>query len=228
MLDDKTVAVETLAVLGVDQPRQPAPARGRETVRQFDTGGVQPALIEPAAANDGIAREKFFLAQHLGEPERHQQGSAHQRRHDRFPCPHPGPPLRRPDHCRAAASVPPPRCMQKPCASGIRVLWRRQNFGQNGFPLPADQDWLHNPTSAAVNVRCLASGVYDFLHIARSHFLRSHRGKPGYRKWLFRSRARRGNRRSRPSDIRVPVIPPRYRRPSRAADARSRGRHARI
>src|SRR5712692_908870 len=39
--------------------------------------------------------------------------------------------------------------------------------GQHGFPFSADQDWLHNLTSAAENVDRLACAVHDFLNALR-------------------------------------------------------------
>src|SRR6266851_6393321 len=88
-LDDKAVAVELPAILGRDQPRQPATARLGEPPGGGDPRGMQPVLVEPTIADDRIAREKLFLAENLGKPQRHQQGLTQQRRHRAFGPPNP-------------------------------------------------------------------------------------------------------------------------------------------
>ena len=87
-LDDKPVAVEAPAVIFRDQPSQTAAARLRKPIGGGDPRRMQPVFVEPAIADDRIARKEFFLAENLGHPERHQQGLSQRTTALRF-RPHP-------------------------------------------------------------------------------------------------------------------------------------------
>ena len=71
-----------------------------------DPRRVQPVFVEPAIADDRIAREKFFLAEDLRHPERHQEGLSQRRRHCPF-APTPASP-----ESRGSAAMPP-RCRSR-------------------------------------------------------------------------------------------------------------------
>ena len=83
-LDDKPIAIETPAVILRDQPGQAAAARLRQPIGGGDPRRVQSAFVEPAIADDRIAREEFFLGEDLSHPERHQEGLSQRRRHCPF------------------------------------------------------------------------------------------------------------------------------------------------
>ena len=63
--DDEPVAIEAPAILLRDQPGEAAPACLRQPIGGGNPGRVQPVLVEPAIADDGIAGEEFFLAEDL-------------------------------------------------------------------------------------------------------------------------------------------------------------------
>src|SRR5207302_8848120 len=78
---DETIAVEAFTVLGRDQSRQSMPARGGEPARGRHSCRMQPVLVEPAIADNRVAREELLLREDLGKPKRHQQALTHERRH---------------------------------------------------------------------------------------------------------------------------------------------------
>ena len=79
--DDEPVAREMLPVRGGDQVVQPAAARGGDPVRQGDPGGMQTVLVEPAAADDAVALERFRARRKLRGPQRNHRGAADLRQH---------------------------------------------------------------------------------------------------------------------------------------------------
>ena len=74
--DHEAIALEGVAVGRGDQPSEPAAAHRGDAVRQPDPGGMQAALVQPAAADDPVALEGFAPGDELRRPQRHHRGAA--------------------------------------------------------------------------------------------------------------------------------------------------------